>query len=377
MIIFARTRVLFPASINNFRNIGFVISTFYNRLTSQVTNDKDMAETKRQCTKKIIGTHNGSFHCDEALACFLLRRLPEYKDAEIVRTRDPKKLEGCDIVVDVGGVFDPTIHRYDHHQRSFSHSMNSLEPSKSWTTKLSSAGLVYLYFGRRVLRTSKGLTDADEQKVEALFDKVYENFMEEIDAIDNGISQTDENPRYQITSNLSSRVKHLNPDWMDKNPDEEAGFQKAMQLTGEEFLDKVNYYTNSWWPARELVETALKERSQVDKSGEIVVFKEGGCPWKEHLFSLEKSLSIETPIKYVLYSDSNGKWRVQCVAVSSNSFSNRLSLPEKWRGIRNEELSELSGIPGCIFVHANGFIGGNETYEGALQMARTSLAQAS
>ena len=26
-----------------------------------------------------IGTHNGSFHCDEVLACFLLRQLPEYK----------------------------------------------------------------------------------------------------------------------------------------------------------------------------------------------------------------------------------------------------------------------------------------------------------
>lgn len=25
-----------------------------------------------------IGTHNGTFHCDEALACALLRLLPEY-----------------------------------------------------------------------------------------------------------------------------------------------------------------------------------------------------------------------------------------------------------------------------------------------------------
>lgn len=30
-------------------------------------------------TAKKIGTHNGSFHCDEVLACFLLRQLPEYK----------------------------------------------------------------------------------------------------------------------------------------------------------------------------------------------------------------------------------------------------------------------------------------------------------
>ena len=30
-------------------------------------------------TVKKIGTHNGTFHCDEVLACFFLRQLPEYK----------------------------------------------------------------------------------------------------------------------------------------------------------------------------------------------------------------------------------------------------------------------------------------------------------
>jgi uncharacterized UPF0160 family protein len=34
----------------------------------------------------------------------------------------------------------------------------------------------------------------------------------------------------------------------------------------------------------------------------------------------------------------------------------------------------MTGIPGCIFVHANGFIGGNKTKEGALAMARAALA---
>lgn len=32
-----------------------------------------------------IGTHNGSFHCDEILACFMLRQLPKYADAEVIR----------------------------------------------------------------------------------------------------------------------------------------------------------------------------------------------------------------------------------------------------------------------------------------------------
>ncbi len=65
-----------------------------------------------------IGTHDGKFHCDEALACYMLRRLPEYSNASVIRTRNPNILDKCVVVVDVGGVYDPSSHRYDHHQRS-------------------------------------------------------------------------------------------------------------------------------------------------------------------------------------------------------------------------------------------------------------------
>lgn len=45
--------------------------------------------TKNPRLIKKIGTHNGVFHCDEALACYMLKQLPEYRDAQIIRTRDP------------------------------------------------------------------------------------------------------------------------------------------------------------------------------------------------------------------------------------------------------------------------------------------------
>ena len=47
---------------------------------------------------------------------------------------------------------------------------------------------------------------------------------------------------------------------------------------------------------------------------------------------------------------------------------------KEWRGRRNEELSQISGIPGCIYVHDFGYIGGNHTYEGALAMAKKTLS---
>lgn len=33
-------------------------------------------------------------------------------------------------------------------------------------------------------------------------------------------------------------------------------------------------------------------------------------------------------------------------------------------------LSEQVGIPDCVFVHASGFIGGHQTKEGAIYMAK-------
>ncbi|CAM9275139.1 unnamed protein product [Lampetra fluviatilis] len=331
--------------------------------------------SKRLRTMATIGTHDGTFHCDEVLACFLLRQLPRYKDAKVVRTRDPKALATCDVVVDVGGEYDPGRHRYDHHQRSFAESMHSLCAEKPWVTKLSSAGLVYLHFGEEVITSITGLGKEDAN-VTTLYDKMYEKFVEEVDAIDNGISQHDGEPRYAITTGLSARVGRLNPMWNDPDHSGDKRFWKAVEMVGAEFLDRLHFYWKAWLPARQLVEMAILSRHKVDEGGEIVEFQAGGCPWKEHLFTLEETLSVDKAIKYAIFTDQKGSWRVQCVPVAVHSFENRLSLPESWRGLRDEALSSHCGIPGCVFVHAGGFIGGHSTRDGALEMARRSLKAA-
>lgn len=47
-------------------------------------------------------------------------------------------LETLDAVLDVGGVYDPSNDRYDHHQKGFAEVFGH-----GFNTKLSSAGLVY------------------------------------------------------------------------------------------------------------------------------------------------------------------------------------------------------------------------------------------
>ena len=81
------------------------------------------------------------------------------------------------------------------------------------------------------------------------------------------------------------------------------------------------------------------------------------------MHDLEGEMAIppsERPL-YVLYGDTSGQWRVQAVALTPDSFDSRKALPEPWRGVRDEALSTVCTIPGCVFVHASGFIGGNTT----------------
>ncbi|GFR46719.1 hypothetical protein Agub_g8342, partial [Astrephomene gubernaculifera] len=321
-----------------------------------------------------IGTHSGTFHCDEALGCWMLKQTARFQDAEIVRTRDAEVLKDCDVVIDVGGEYDPERLRFDHHQRSFETKFeNGFEVSR-----LSSAGLVYKHFGREVLARVLGWPQ-DHPDMETVYLQVYRNFVEAVDAIDNGVGQYDvppgTAPRYVNNTHLGSRVGALNPRW--NQPSDDATlfnqFLKAVELTGSEFTAAVDWVARGWLPGRRPVVEALSQRHLVDSSGKIMLLLEY-CPWKEHLYELEKEVGCVGELLFCVYQDDRDKsYRVQAVSVGPGSFENRRSLPAAWRGVRDDALSELSGIPGCVFVHASGFIGGNKTQEGALEMARKAL----
>ncbi len=68
--------------------------------------------------KTLIVTHSGSFHSDDvfAVAALLLWLAKESITAEVLRSREPKDCQRADYVVDVGGEYDISRNRFDHHQ---------------------------------------------------------------------------------------------------------------------------------------------------------------------------------------------------------------------------------------------------------------------
>jgi len=329
-----------------------------------------------------IGTHNGHFHADEALAVYMLRLLPTYKNSGLVRTRDPALLSECHTVVDVGGEYDASANRYDHHQRTF----DTTFPGRA--TKLSSAGLVYMHFGKAIIAQRLGVSEDDEQ-VSILYPKLYESFIEALDAHDNGISAYD--PAAIQAAGLTKKfsnggftlgamVGRLNPNWNDPVPSDPAQAQAAEDdrfLTasgriGEEFSRDLDFYAQAWLPARSIVQQAYNKRLEHDSEGRVMVFEGQSVPWKDHLYNLEEADGTSGKILYVLYPEKptpDAKWRIQTVPVTKDSFQSRKSLPKPWWGVRDEQLDEVTGVPGGVFVHASGFIGGNKTFDGVKALA--------
>ena len=226
-----------------------------------------VTETAAAESTSYIGTHNGSFHCDEALACGLLKLLPDYASSTILRTRNQSLLEQCAIVVDVGATYDPLRQRFDHHQRGFEEKF-----SEERATKLSSAGLVYKHYGKKLIEivAQHERVELQPEIVEKLFVKVYNNFIEHIDGIDNGVPSSDGEKNYSVTTSLSSRVGKLNPSWNSKDVDVSERFKQAVVLCLDEFLSNLAGMLHEWLPAREYVAKAIEKRKEVDSSEAII-----------------------------------------------------------------------------------------------------------
>eukprot|EP01114_Cavostelium_apophysatum_P002470 TRINITY_DN12204_c0_g1_i1.p1 TRINITY_DN12204_c0_g1~~TRINITY_DN12204_c0_g1_i1.p1 ORF type:complete len:266 (-),score=41.86 TRINITY_DN12204_c0_g1_i1:96-893(-) len=255
----------------------------------------------------------------------------------------------------------------NHHQRGFDHTF-----SPEHQTTLSSAGLIYKHFGRAIIR--KDFPQLEETLLDLVFEKLYENFVEAIDATDNGIEAYPEDiePAFKQTTHLTARIRRMNPPWHAKNQHNDSKFKAAINVTGAEFMEQLKEIVEDWIPARKVVEDAIAMRFSVDSSGQILCLAQL-CPWRDHLFTLEKELDLQPPIQFACYAGGSRMWRVQGVPLKPGGFQLRCGLRQEWRGLSDENLVKECGVEGAVFVHHNGWIGGNRTQSGAVEMARRSL----
>ena len=322
----------------------------------------------------IIGTHSGTFHGDEVLATLLLKFHPKFLGSIVVRSRNPSILNQCDLVCDVGGEYNPTTLRFDHHMKEFTETYEN-----EHKIKMSSAGLIFKHFGEEIITNilkNNGLYEKNEQHINELVAKVYENFIMMVDATDNGINAypSDIKPKFLNHTAYSSRIARLNPEWNSVNVDINSRFKAAWDIAEEELYYSLNYLANGYYEAFDIVTRAVQNRQKVDERGKVIIL-EKFCPWKEILFEVEKKEKTEGQIFFVLFLNQSNEFTMSTVPIELGNFKFRKGLPKEWRGLRDDKLKEVSGINDIIFVHSSGFIGATKSYESSMKAVKIALAE--
>ncbi len=274
-----------------------------------------------------FGTHDGTFHADEVTACAMLLLLELIDIDKIVRTRDQAKLDHCEWVCDVGGIYDPSKKRFDHHQSDYQ-------------GEYSSAGMILAH----LLET--GLIDP------GLAHHFRQTLMIGIDAHDNGRAGLPLG--FCSFSHVVSNFVPVRYDASDAEQDaafiEVLGFVLGhLKRSKERFL-----YAQS---CRHLVLEAMK------RSDECLMFDQP-IPWMDAFFELDGK---DHPALFVVMP-SGHNWKLRGIPPTGEErMKVRKPLPEAWAGLLGEDLEKVAKVPGAVFCHKGRFISVWESKEAALQ----------
>lgn len=287
--------------------------------------------------KKILVTHDGSFHADDLFATATLAILFD-GNIKVIRTRDLKQIESADIVYDVGGIYNPEIGRFDHHQQGGAGTRANGIPYASF-------GLVWKTYGEQICGGKE------------IADKIETKLVEPIDANDNGINI------FNVTGNIApytiqDMLFDFRPSWKEKQ-DYDSCFLELIPIIKKIIVREI-IKTKDELEASSIIRKAYDEAS--DKR---VIILNGNYPWSETIDLYEEPL-------YVAYM-KGGLWRAEAIRKEKNNYEVKKQFPESWAGKRDEEMTKETGVPDAVFCHNGRFLIVAKSKEGIMALVEKAL----
>ncbi len=287
-----------------------------------------------------VVVHDGTFHTDDVFACAVVSLAFKDKEVEIVRSRDEAVIAGADIVLDVGGVYDIESLRFDHHQREGAGVRENGVPYASF-------GLVWKQYGTMICDSEEVAEIIDEQLVQG------------VDGPDNGYGEKKEGKFYTYT--IRDLISAERPTWEEDQYSFDEAFINAVTIATQVLLRTIAH-TKAFVNAKIILEQAYEK--SVDKR--ILVADKEYPGWYEFTGQYSEIL-------YFIYERQNGEWSVKAARKDPANFELRKPFPESWRGLRDEELQNVSGVGDALFCHKERFLVVAKTFEGALQLAKIAV----
>ncbi|MEQ1566849.1 MAG: MYG1 family protein [Myxococcota bacterium] len=275
----------------------------------------------------LVATHDGPFHADDVMAFALICTFHD-PGAQVVRTRDPDKIAAADLVIDVGGSYDPAAGRFDHHQKTY---------EGPW----SSAGMVLDW-----LRAT-GAIDPE------LADTLRTELMDYLDGVDNGRIT----PRPGVPC-FPRIVEALNHPAKTHAAFDDA-FREGAAFAGIWLRGLVAAH-QAVLEARVVVRRAMDEAAA---AGRRVIVLDAYLPWKPVYFA---NGGEAHPTEFVLHPGTDGSWRAVAIPPTAGSMAQKRPFPAAWAGLTDQALEDVTGVPGSVFCHKNRFIAVFKSREAAL-----------
>ncbi len=302
--------------------------------------------------KKLV-THNGSFHADDIFAAatisIVLGKAGEV--FKIIRTRDPEVIENGDYVFDVGGIYDPKLNKFDHHQVGGAGKRAVSGVGEEVVIEYAAFGLVWKKFGIEL---------CGNQKAALLIDK---KLVAPIDAGDNGFDLVEN--KYEVSPYFIQHVfGAMRPTWREGDISEDEMFLKCVEMA-RQILSREIIQTKDALLAEELIISIYK--GTLDKR---IIILDKHYPFQYILSNFPEPLFVIYPI---VDSEGGETWGIKAVRDDPKTFKNRKNFPKLWAGLRDEELQKITGVPDAIFCHRGLFLAVAKSKEGAIKLAQIAL----
>lgn len=287
---------------------------------------------------RLAVTHNGKFHADEVAATAVLQYL--YPDLTVIRSRDEDVINSADIVYDVGGIYDHSRRRYDHHQNG------ALKRNDGLTR--SAFGLIWLHYG---------LQYCDDN--ERVADRIDAMLVRGIDARDNSelpMTSDFSMPDYGI----SQVIEQLNP-ILERGESYDEQFKKAVARMAD-LLDRIKQ----------------KIAVEVETEDEILALRAVAQDQRYVIMDRQvvppESLAAVDGLEYLIFPEqTNHTWQVYAIPTPENQFVAKHPFPEAWAGLMNDDIARVSGVEDAIFCHRKRFLAVATSQDGARELLAKAL----
>ncbi len=309
---------------------------------------------------KVIVTHSANFHADDVCAVatliyafeqdgYSLTSRDSNKKIRVIRTLEPQKYEDiADYIVDIGGKYNPKKGWLDHHQVGGAGAREN-------GVKYASFGLVWKELGKKLTGSQFAADWVDRHMVQG------------IDAMDNGM--------YLYTPTFSDVYPFLFEDYISTICDVVKGGDSGTRKNfDKEFMRMVAVAKDA--VSAFIIKSKQKEaiakmarKAYMKANDKRVIISDVYIPTRFDEFRAPEHIE---PLVFA-FPDLRGGWSAKVVPIHGQTYNSRISFPESWRGLRDEEMAKASGVPDAIFCHNSGFLAVAKSKAGALELIKKAF----